>query len=294
MTNGSCIIDGVDLYDIGCFIAKGGDHDLLSFPERKEPTQVNWFERDGIDVDLSEIFFNDKKVSVKFYSYANSPEDFLFNLDSFYSLLMQPGYRTLVSRELDKTFTLRYLGCSDYEHHHGISFLGKKSAFVTIDFNMDNPLQIFSGSLVPDINRSIQTHVKINGHDFSKFGITVRNVYATAFRAPNVKEGIVRSFERSNGIMADTAFTPRAKSKDIVIECTMMAPNRDSFYSNYSALFNQSTLLEPVTLTFTVGSTLVYYSRMDSFTKIKSFSSGVHVTFNLVYKTIDAGNTISA
>lgn len=54
---GSVIINGTDIADFGALILRGGDYNFLPFPERKEPKQNNWYEYDGLDTDLEEVFF---------------------------------------------------------------------------------------------------------------------------------------------------------------------------------------------------------------------------------------------
>ena len=273
------------------FILREGDNDLLTFPERKEPAQNDWFELEGLDVDLSEVFFSERKVTVQFYLSAPSTAEFMYNLDSFYSIMMMPGYRNIYMRDFNKTFTLRYLGCPAYEHRHGLAAGGKKAGYITMDFMMDDPLQVFGLSTQPVSARPNQSHVTINGLDLSLFGIIIQKVYHTALKAPMIKEGLTRRIERMTGQLAGTGFTPVGKSKDITFECTMMADTRSEFYDNYDALFHQATITEPVELGFVEGRTaLCYYSKMDSFVKLKPLSAGASVTFNITFKTIDSGS----
>jgi len=287
---GSCTIDGIDISHFGMFILREGDNDLLTFPERKEPAQNDWFELEGLDVDLSEVFFSERKVAIQFYLSAPSTAEFMYNLDSFYSIMMMPGYRSIYLRDFDKTFTLRYLGCPAYDHRHGLVARGKKAGYITVDFMMDDPLQVFGLSSLPVSTRPNLSHVTINGLDLSLFGIIIQKLYHTALKAPMIKEGLTRRIERMTGQLADTGFSPVGKSKDITFECTMMADTRSEFYDNYDALFHQATVLEPVVLGFVGERTATcYYSKMDSFVKQKPFNAGVRVTFNLTFKTIDSG-----
>ena len=58
-------INGIDISTIGMLLLKGGDVDLFAFPERKTPQTNDWFEHDGLDVDLSEAYFNARKIDRK-------------------------------------------------------------------------------------------------------------------------------------------------------------------------------------------------------------------------------------
>ena len=81
---GACIIDGIDIDQLGMLIVKGGDDDFLTFPERREPTRNDWFEHDGLDVDLTEVYFRDRKLTVKFHISSETANEFLNRLDTFY------------------------------------------------------------------------------------------------------------------------------------------------------------------------------------------------------------------
>jgi len=286
MSIGSCIIDTVDIASIGAMVLRESDLDLLSFPARKDPPQVDWFERDGLDVDLSEAFFNDKKVTMSYYLKADDGSAYLQRLDTFIAMHEMSGLRQMYLRDLDKTFTLRYLGNSQYEHRHGILSQGRKCGFITLDYSMDEPLQLIGAEMLPTNPRATLSHITLNGHDLSAFGLVVSRFYDTALRGASVKSGISFTSERRTGLLVDTAFAPKKKSREITIDCTMMAPSREVFYDNYSALFNQATA-GAVTIGYAGSRTLIaYYSQMTDFKKYKAFSSGIHVSFSLVFKTI--------
>ena len=123
---GSCTIDGFDIGTIGMFVLKGGDLDLLTFPDRKDPQKNVWFEQDGEDVDLSEIYFNAKKTAIKFYLNAISGEQFIARLTAFENLMLAPGLRSIYLREFDKTFTLRYTGCPAFAQKGGLIKIRKR------------------------------------------------------------------------------------------------------------------------------------------------------------------------
>lgn len=287
---GSCIIDGTDIATLGAFILRGGDYDFLPFPTRKEPTQNNWYERNGIEVDLSEIYFEPKTLSVILYLHADNGDDFEANLTELYSILSLPGYRTLYSREFDRTFVLRFVGITDYQHRGGMYKTGGKGAEVTAGFSMDEPLQLFTqpGILVPRNGRNSQTYVAINGIDLNDFGIIVNECYNTVLRLPIPKQPLTRTFGQRTGALAYFPDKTTFEKKQVIIECTMMADTRDDFYYNYEALFNNLTQLKPVKLTtFADTGADCYYSAMQNFVKHKPFGNGVMVSFDLVLTQIE-------
>lgn len=288
---GSLIIDGIDMHYLGIFILEGGDFDLLSFPERKAPPANDWFEQDGLDVDLDDVYFKDKEVTVTFHIAADSADEYLYNLDTFYSILQATGYRELYTRELGRTYHLRYLSCETLEQVHGLSYKGRKHADIDVKFSLDNPLQFISVQEQPlMLSMPKPTHVRINGLDLAHYGIIVTNIYNTALVAPAAKAGLTISLQRQTGVIADTA-SKATKQKDVVVECVMQAPDRDAFWHNYEALFYQCSRPGAMSLElFDSMSLAVYYVKMDSFDKFKAFSSGVHVSFKLHLKTFGTGS----
>lgn len=285
MSKGSVIIDGVDIDELGMFILRGGDYDFLSMPARKEPEQEDWHEYDGVDTDLTEIYFNEKKITVGFHIRALTGDEFLYNLNRFHKLISAPGYRQIYSREFGKTFRLRYINCPAFAHKGGMYKPGTKRADINVEFSMDDPLQLFTGSgnMVPRNGRDGQTFVKINGRDLADFGIIVNQCYNTVLRLPAVKSPLTRSIGNRTGLLVYPLSKTTFETKQVVIDCTMTAGSRDDFYYNYEALFNSLTLKEAVQLsTFAADDESCYYSAMQDFRKLQPFSSRIMVQFSLV------------
>lgn len=285
---GSCIIDGTDLDDFGMYILKGGDFDFISYPERKEPLQNNWHEENGIDVDLSEVYFNEKDVNVRFYIRDDNAMTFKQHLTGFHKLMMDKGYRSLYSREFDKTFKLRYVSTSDYNFKGGLYKTGAKRSEFTVNFVMDDPLQIFTNKqLTEPINgRNNPSYVKLNGRDLSEYGIIVTQCYNSILQLPEVKSPLTRSFERYNGLLVHLSENNVFEKETIIIECSMLANTLSDFYHNYEALFNNIAIPEALRIETGYSKMKCYYSKMSGFQKIKPFKNGVSVKFNLEFINI--------
>src|SRR5690554_3403451 len=131
---GSCIIDTVDISAYGAFIERGGSDDFLAFPERRTPDFNDWQEYDGLDVDLSDLSFLAKKVSVNYVIVADKGTVFTHYLNSFKTLHYQPGYRQIYVREFNKTFTLRFVGFSRYKQTGGLINNRQKRGYLTVDY----------------------------------------------------------------------------------------------------------------------------------------------------------------
>lgn len=279
---GSCIIDGMDINDFGMFILKGGDNDFLPFPERKKPAQNDWFEEGGLDVDLTEVYFKEKKLNVKFHIKADAGAEFKSRLNNFHSLISAPGYRSLYSREFNKTFSLRYISCPEYNHAGGLFKTGTKRGDLTVEFSMDDPLQLFTNpELLVPIGSGNNQQVSVNGYDLSRFGIIVTGCYDTVLKPNAVKTPLVRNIERRTGLIASTPIKSSYQAKQLQIDCTMIAPSRDDFYYNYEALFNNLTLPVPIEVMAGMESRLCYYQNMVSFEKLRPFKYRSMVRFSL-------------
>ena len=283
---GACIIDNIDIDDLGMLILRGGDNDFLSFPERKPPMQNDWFEYDGLDVDLSEVFFQPKELNVKFNMTCPDTDTFLYNLDELHRILSKSGYRQMYIRDFDRTFSLRYVSCPQFAQRGGLANPAVKSASFTVRFAMDDPLQVITSDnmhpVAPEIN---PTHVRLNGFDLSNFGIIVQKAYHTALQLPAPKPPLVRTFEKLNGAIADTVKSA-SQFPDLIISCHMSADSSEEFYTNYDALFNQLTKPEALSIEIPERTYTCYYSKMNNFRKLMPFSVHPRVSFDLVLKRI--------
>ncbi|MDR1937309.1 MAG: hypothetical protein LBQ73_02260 [Tannerellaceae bacterium] len=289
---GSCIMDGIDIADWGMFIVRGGDYDFLSFPERKEPPSTNWYEHNGIDADLSEVYFKEKKISVKFYISARTGMELYSNINTFFSFVSEPGYRQIYVREFDRTFRLRYLSCPELKHKGGLVKVGNKSSLFTVEFAMDDPLQLFTNpdaAPTPPDGYFGETHVSLNERDLSEYGIIVNECYNTILPLPAVKKPLSRDFSRINGVLVYPYSKTNFEIKQAVIGCTMRAASREEFYTNYEALFRDLTAPGELTLASAAGEEKCFFAAMDNFKKNAPFRRRILVSFDLRLTCIDSG-----
>lgn len=288
---GSVIINGTDIHDFGVFILRGGDFDFLPFPERKEPKQNNWYEYDGLDVDLSEVYFKERSVEVHFYLSAKSPLEYEFYLNEFYRLIAT-GYIDLYTREFVRTFRLRYLTVREYNHTGGLYKPGDKRGRFKVSFSMDNPLQLFTNPAIriPASSKNYPlSGVSLNGYDLAKFGIVVNECYSSMFAQAAIKAPLTRSFSKQTGLQAYPANNPTFEAKEIIVNCTMAANSCEEFYHNYEALFNHVSQTGELIIGTYLGQAACYYSKMENFKKHGVFSRGVMVSFSLRFIQLDTG-----
>ncbi len=285
----SCIIDTVDLAAYGIFIERGGSDDFISFPDRRTPDTNDWAEHDGLEVDLTDCSFEAKRVRVNYVIVANDEATFNHYLNSFETLHFAEGFREIFVREYNKTFLLRFLGFSSYRHKGGLYNPRKKIGKITAEYSMDNPLQFFTDTITEPIGaRKNMAYVTLNQFDLSRFGIVVQDVYSTALQPRSTKSVLERKIQHISGIAADTGFVPKRRSRQIVIECTMLANSLLEFWTNYTALFNNLRVTVPVQFGITRTNKIIncYYSKMTNFRKETPFARRIKVSFNLILQEL--------
>lgn len=113
--SGYFFMDGMDLWvQFGLFIEKGSA-DFLRYPPKKESITHDWLDSNGLDVDLSRVFFKERQVTLNCGIIAETEEDFWLKHDSFIATLAQPGTRRLMFKSHgDKQYFVYYKDCSNY------------------------------------------------------------------------------------------------------------------------------------------------------------------------------------
>lgn len=287
MEKGRYILNGVDLADLGIFIAKGGSNDLLCFPERRQPTLTDWAEHDGLEVDYADIYFKEKKITIAWIMTAVNSEVFKENLNTFQTLHEETGYRQLTIAEFNSSYTLRYLGFSNFQPpKRGLLVPGKHIAHFAVDYVMDNPLQgLDTGALTPISCLDTLSYVSINGVDLSYYNIVVTDMYASAMRPPMVKDRLVIE-NPTGGVLADTSWVKK-QAKEVVVNCTMFGETVEELKHNLSALFAQCNTSNPILVTSLAGNFKCIYKQMTGFVKHTPFRRKIKVSYSLILLSVE-------
>lgn len=290
MSAGECIIDGTDIATLGMFIERDGSNDLLVFPSRRTPDTNDWFEEDGLEVDLSGVTFDAKKVVINYVMLADNYPQFKQRLNAFDALHNKPASRSIYIREYATTFTLRFQSFVNYEHRGGYYNQRRKIAKISVEYYMDNPLAMYTGAIGSPVGPDgIFAGVKINAVDLSKYGITVREVYSSALKPRSFKNILIRTAENYPGQVADDGkitgslelYTPKRKAKEIQISCAMTSDTVNNLLININSLFAVLRSDVPLTFSHTSEQSLCYYTKMTSFRKETAFARKVYVSFTL-------------
>jgi hypothetical protein len=111
---GKYYIDGIDLWKaFGIFLESGTD-DFLKFPAKKDGISHDWEDANGVDYDLSRVFFKDRTISLNAAIVADSKDAFWQQYNSFLAQIAQPGTHRLTIDELDNSFYIFYKECTSF------------------------------------------------------------------------------------------------------------------------------------------------------------------------------------
>lgn len=89
------LIDNIDLKTYGVRVADTSG--LLDIPKMKKPLSVNWPDRHGEQVDLSQVLFEPRDITLNCYMMASSRSEFLTRVNEFAAtVLMSPGLKQLI------------------------------------------------------------------------------------------------------------------------------------------------------------------------------------------------------
>lgn len=153
-------LDGQDMWTTyGVFIEKGSDEFLVP-PERKEGITHDWFDQNGIDIDVSSPAFKQRDFTIQCALIADNEADFWAKYEAFMSKLMSPGTRTLFIKEFERDFSVIYMKCNNFTRFTRLKTVNKIAAKFTISLMEPALLEILtdeSGNVLTDENGNILT-----------------------------------------------------------------------------------------------------------------------------------------
>ena len=99
--------------------------DFLKLPKRKESITHNWFDENGLDIDLTRTFLEAKEVVIKCVIIADNEVRFWDQYNRFLSLLIKPGTRRLTVNVFNMDYYVYYKDCSIYSKLTAFKQTGK-------------------------------------------------------------------------------------------------------------------------------------------------------------------------
>ena len=286
-------INGTDIKNYSAFLLDGSYAGMLAWPQLRNIVTNDWWEEDGVDVDMSEATLGGRTLTVLIGISGEGKREL------FTSWLMGQGRRHNVTESwvgLDSE--LRLAGVTALETAGGDTLT--KLALTYYDDKLDGFLNS-EGEIEPYSPTSslgLSDDYSINGKNLGVFGIRTLGG-ADSFRKPAlVKDGLVRDVASVNGRIADVkgdAEHPLGVThfagKSVTLTCLMKGRSVSEFINNWHALIYECSQKGDGAASTTLYSSLtgetygaVYAG--GSFNKIYSDSDGVwaimSVSFTLV------------
>ena len=221
---GKLYIDGVDIYLLyGIFVTQNGYNELIAYPPLKTVESNDWQEDDGIEVDLSAPALDTRELTIRFAYHGN-----IGKFNSFIELLSDGAYHDFNFADIGRIYRLRLVSQSNMSRTCDLHVLALR-------FADDFPLSGYSyvaplSSLVP-----LKSY-KIDEKNLSEYGVRIlKGTDDEIAKSSEVKKNLLRNIKSENGVLYDGE-NVTFQTKDVKLNCLMMAGNLVEFWRNYNAL----------------------------------------------------------
>ncbi|MBO9660355.1 MAG: hypothetical protein J7527_16155 [Chitinophagaceae bacterium] len=115
LPQGKWFINGKDLYSTFGIIIESGTDGFLKWPDAKEGISRNYRDANGIDIDLSKIFFNFKEITLRCIILADSEDAFWSLRNGFMAEWAKGGYTRIQVTEFgNRSYYCYYKNMSDF------------------------------------------------------------------------------------------------------------------------------------------------------------------------------------
>lgn len=113
---GKWFIDGVDIYETFSVILEEGSAEFLRWPPKKPSIEHDWKDSNGRDVDLTQIFFDQREGTLNMAFICNSRDEFFQKQEAFISHMTQPGLRRLsFASHGERSYYVYYQECNNFK-----------------------------------------------------------------------------------------------------------------------------------------------------------------------------------
>lgn len=112
---GKYYLDAIDIWVAFKMFVSNGSDDLLRYPKKKDSITHDWMDSNGIDVDLSRIFFEPRTVNLEIKAVASSEEEFWRSYTQFIAQWAKPWAHRLEIAEFSRSFFVYYKDCTNVE-----------------------------------------------------------------------------------------------------------------------------------------------------------------------------------
>jgi hypothetical protein len=264
MTTGNCLVNNIDIYvQYGAYIAKGGYNDLLLLPPLKAPDTVDWPDRDGLSVDLSNPLLAPREVTIPFVV----TQDF----ESFATGMSHPRAMVTIPSLSYNTSYLRYVSTVSCKRY-------KEIVLWTIKMAEDDyrPPE----NLSPPPGDTPDTGYTIDGVNVKNYGLMVNG--EERHKPASAKKNMNYTTADMSSVYYDTG-TLYKSSREIIFKCRLNAASGELFYKCRQTLLYVLTQPGLRTIRNKDGETYKGYYKNTSGGKLISMRGAFTFDFNLTF-----------
>ncbi len=264
--NGSCYIDGIDIFDeYGVFIEGDGYDELFSFPAIVDPDKNDWPEENGVEVDLSEVRLQEQEISVTF---ALLGKDWI----PFYAFLNSQNYREFFIPDLKRRWLLKAIEMPELIEY------GSDSLFKIKFLEMSREVPDIYTPANADIG--LVSSVSVDGKTLDKYGIIIVDGLEEIKRTSKQKKELSPKYT----VLSDPSHSSNVKysEKDVTLKCNMIAPDAETFWSQYDAFLFDMIKPELRYLSYAGKMYSAYYQKSGNWIMLSNFNV-IAVEFDITF-----------
>lgn len=250
MITGKVLIDGVDIKSTyGAYIVDGGYDDVPAFSEMKAPEKNEWFESNGVEVDLSSPCVESHKVSFRFMMKGT-----MNMLQSFVDFIMSKRTHKVEMVDIERVRTLRVFDVG----------ASRISSICNIKVNMydDDPREGLDYVVPSSSNRLVG--LSLDGVDMSKYGCLLTGSLDGLFPDIRMKENKLDDSDYMDGQEHSNESGIYVERGDFRFRLIMRSDDNDDFWKKRDALFLNLTKEGERTISWNGKDIKVYYKSCNS------------------------------
>lgn len=224
MITGRIIADGVDLKSTyGAYVVEGGYVDIPCFPEIKQPEMNDWYEYNGIEIDLSSPHFKSHEISLSMKMNGSDNDIFSF-------LTFMRSARTRLFEFVDISRTRRMRVDSIATRHHSLGLIG-----IDVILCDDAPRKDIVQEQLPPYY--FTTGLEMDGVDLSAYGVRLTGSVDGLYPGTVIKENVLSDTIHIDGdIHYDGDMAVTFDRQDISVRCVVRSNSIASFWKKRDAL----------------------------------------------------------
>lgn len=109
------LLDNLDLKENYGLVIMTGTEKLLEFPERKEPLNFEWLDKNGTHYDLDEPYFKKQEVTLSCAIMADNDSQFWMYYNAFFERWKLPHIRLLFIDDHSRVYKCFYRKTSNFK-----------------------------------------------------------------------------------------------------------------------------------------------------------------------------------